>query len=66
MLRFLRQKCRILCFCNKNDLSYLFLQKKVADLKCKVWCQFITNKWQMRYNSKEEPIELTHVNTQLN
>ena len=66
MLRFLRQKCRILCFCDKNYLFYIFLQKKVADLKCKVWCQFITNKWQMRYNSKEEPIELTHVNTQLN
>ena len=34
MLRFLRQKCRILCFCDKNDLYYIFLQKKVANLKC--------------------------------
>ena len=62
-------------FCDKNavfcvlrqkwPILYLFA-KKVADLKCKVWCQFITNIWQMRYNSKEEPIRLTHVNTQLN
>ena len=62
-------------FCDKNAVFcvlrqkwptlYLFA-KKVADLKCKVWCQFITNIWQMRYNSKEEPIRLTHVNTQLN
>ena len=62
-------------FCDKNAVFcvlrqkwptlYLFA-KKVADLKCKVWCQFITNIWQMRFNSKEEPIRLTHVNTQLN
>ena len=65
MLRFFQQKCRILCFCDKKGLFYIFC-KKMAYLKRKVWCQFITNKWQMRYNSKEEPIKVTHVNTQLN
>ena len=66
MLRFFATKMPYFVFCDKNDLLYICLQKKVADLKCKVWCQFITNIWQMRYNSKEEPIRLTHVNTQLN
>ena len=66
MLRFLRQNAVCCVFATKTAYLIFFLQKKVGNLKCKVWCQFITNKWQMRYNSKEEPIELTHVNTQLN
>ena len=34
----LQQKRRILCFCDKNDQIYAFLQKKLPHLKCKVWC----------------------------
>ena len=53
MLRFLPQKYRVFCFCNKNDLFLTFLQKRCPTHSV----QYGVNSSQMRYNSKEKSIK---------